>query len=96
MVEEILTVVLQSVVPFLVGSIAVWLYYRQQLITVQTELEDKKVIINELIQHSNRIQLAHESVSKVKPVKKEMERTILSLLTEAQKVKYKAYLEKKK
>ena len=71
MVEEILTVVLQSVVPFLVGSIAVWLYYRQQLITVQTELEDKKVIINELIQHSNRIQLAHESVSKVKPVKKE-------------------------
>ena len=32
----------------------------------------------------------------VKPVKKEMERTILSLLTEAQKVKYKAYLEKKK
>ena len=71
MVEEILTVVLQSVVPFLVGSIAVWLYYRQQLITVQTELEDKKVIINELIQHSNRIQLAQESVSKVKPVKKE-------------------------
>ena len=71
MVEGILTVVLQSVVPFLVGSIAVWLYYRQQLITVQTELEDKKVIINELIQHSNRIQLAQESVSKVKPVKKE-------------------------
>ena len=71
MVEEILTVVLQSVVPFLVGSIAVWLYYRQQLITVQTELEDNKVIINELIQHSNRIQLAQESVSKVKPVKKE-------------------------
>ena len=71
MVEEILTVVLQSVVPFLVGSIAVWLYYRQQLITVQTELEDKKVIINELIQHSNRVQLTHESVSKVKPVKKE-------------------------
>ena len=71
MVEGILTVVLQSVVPFLVGSIGVWLYYRQQLITVQTELEDKKVIINELIQHSNRIQLTQESVSKVKPVKKE-------------------------
>lgn len=71
MLDGILTVVLQSVVPFLVGSIGVWLYYRQQLITVQTELEDKKVIINELIQHSNRVQLTQESVSKVKPIKKE-------------------------
>jgi len=71
MVEGILLIVLQSVVPFLIGSIGVWLYYRQQLANVQTELEDKKVIINELIEHANRVQQNHESVSKVKPVKKE-------------------------
>ena len=71
MVEVILTIVLQSVVPFLIGSIGVWIYYRQLLINIQTELEDKKVIINELIEHANRVQQTHESVGKAKPVKKE-------------------------
>ncbi len=71
MVEGILTFVLQSVVPFLVGFISVWLYYRQKLVTVQTELEDKKVIIKELINHSNMVQQTQESVGKVKPIKKE-------------------------
>jgi hypothetical protein len=76
MVEGILLIVLQSVVPFLIGSIGVWLYYRQQLINVQTELEDKKVIINELIEHANRVQQTQESVTKVKPLKKEKSLTV--------------------
>ena len=43
--------------------------------------------------HKDNEEAAKEEI---KPVKKEMERTILSLLTEAQKVKYKEYLDKKK
>lgn len=69
--NSVLFITVNSVIPFLVGSVGVWLYYRQKLVTVQTELEDKKVIIKELIEHSNRVQQTQESVSKVKPIKKE-------------------------
>lgn len=69
--NSVLFITVNSVIPFLVGSVGVWLYYRQKLVTVQTELEDKKVIINELIEHANRVQQTQESVSKAKPVKKE-------------------------
>jgi ABC-type nickel/cobalt efflux system permease component RcnA len=56
MLEEILVIVLRSVVPFLVGSVGVWLYYRNKFTEVLTELEDKKVIIKTIHEHADEIE----------------------------------------
>jgi len=61
--NEILLFTVRSVVPFLVGLLAVWLYYRHQFIEVLTELEDKKAIIAALANHSD--ELERESVRKI-------------------------------
>lgn len=56
MLEQILVVVLQSVVPFLIGSGGVWFYYRNKFTEVLTELEDKKVIIKTIHDHADQIE----------------------------------------
>ena len=61
--NEILLFTVRSVVPFLVGLLAVWLYYRHQFIEVLTELEDKKAIIAALANHSD--ELEKENVRKI-------------------------------
>ena len=61
--NEILLFTVRSVVPFLVGLLAVWLYYRHQFIEVLTELEDKKAIIAALANHS--VELEKENVRKI-------------------------------
>lgn len=53
MLEQILIIVLQTVVPFLIGSFGVWFYYRDKFTNVLTELEDKKAIIAALANHSD-------------------------------------------
>jgi hypothetical protein len=85
MTEQIFTIVLQSVLPFLIGGGGVWLYYRNKFTEVLTELEDKKVIIKTIHQHADDIErqnvkkmskehnakVAKEKVKKTKkPVKK--------------------------
>jgi len=61
--NEILLFTVRSIVPFLVGLLAVWLYYRHQFIEVLTELEDKKAIIAALANHSD--ELERENVRKI-------------------------------
>jgi len=53
MLEQILVIVLHSVVPFIIGSVGVWFYYRDKFTEVLTELEDKKAIIAALANHSD-------------------------------------------
>jgi hypothetical protein len=62
MLEQILAIVLQSVVPFLIGGGGVWLYYRNKFTEVLTELEDKKVIIKTIHDHADQIE--RENVKK--------------------------------
>lgn len=61
--NEILLFTVRSVLPLLVGVVAVWLYYRHQFIEVLTELEDKKAIIAALANHSD--ELERENVRKI-------------------------------
>lgn len=61
--NEILLFTVRSVLPLLVGVVAVWLYYRHQFIEVLTELEDKKAIIAALANHSD--ELERETVRKI-------------------------------
>ena len=61
--NEILLFTVRSIVPFLVGLLAVWLYYRHRFIEVLTELEDKKAIIAALANHSD--ELERENVRKI-------------------------------
>jgi len=56
MLEQILVIVLQSVLPFLIGGGGVWLYYRNKFTEVLTELEDKKVIIKTIHDHADQIE----------------------------------------
>jgi hypothetical protein len=56
MLEQIIAIVLQSVIPFLIGGGGVWLYYRNKFTEVLTELEDKKVIIKTIHQHADEIE----------------------------------------
>jgi hypothetical protein len=62
MLEQILAIVLQSVLPFLIGGGGVWLYYRNKFTEVLTELEDKKVIIKTIHDHADQIE--RENVKK--------------------------------
>lgn len=43
----------------LVGSVTIWLYYRNKFTEVLTELEDKKVIIKTIHQHADEIERAN-------------------------------------
>jgi hypothetical protein len=76
MSEQILAIVLQSVLPFLVGGAGVWLYYRNKFTEVLTELEDKKVIIKTIHEHADEIErqnvkkMAKEHNAKVAKAKK--------------------------
>jgi hypothetical protein len=56
MLEQIFAIVLQSVVPFLIGGGGVWLYYRDKFTEVLTELEDKKTIIKAIHDHADEIE----------------------------------------
>lgn len=61
--NEILLFSIRSILPLLVGVVAVWLYYRHQFMEVLTELEDKKAIIAALANHSD--ELERENVRKI-------------------------------
>jgi|APGre2960657404_1045060.scaffolds.fasta_scaffold00319_13 hypothetical protein len=63
MLEQVLFIVLTSVVPFFIGAIGVWLYYRDKFTNILTELEDKKAIIAALANHSDEIE--RENVKKL-------------------------------
>lgn len=54
--NSILMIIVNSVIPFLVGVIGVWLYYRSKFISVLEELADKKAIISALVHHSDEIE----------------------------------------
>jgi hypothetical protein len=56
MSEQIFAILLQSVLPFLIGGIGVWLYYRNKFTEVLTELGDKKVIIKTIHEHADEIE----------------------------------------
>jgi hypothetical protein len=56
MLEQIFAIVLQSVLPFLIGGGGVWLYYRNKFTEVLTELEDKKTIIKAIHDHADEIE----------------------------------------
>ena len=62
MLEQIFAIVLQSVLPFLIGGGGVWLYYRNKFTEVLTEIEDKKVIIKTIHDHADQIE--RENVKK--------------------------------
>lgn len=51
--NSILMITVNSVIPFVIGSVGVWLYYRNKFTEVLTELEDKKAIIAALANHSD-------------------------------------------
>ena len=38
------------------GSVSIWLYYRDKFTNVLTELEDKKVIIKTIYEHADQIE----------------------------------------
>ena len=63
MSEQILVIVLHSVVPFIIGCVGVWFYYRDKFISLLTELEDKKAIIAALANHSDEQE--KQSVKKI-------------------------------
>lgn len=46
----------------ILGSVSIWLYYRNKFSTVLTELEDKKVIIKTIHDHADQIE--RENVKK--------------------------------
>ena len=67
MLEEILLIVLRSVIPFLLGFIAVWLYYRNKNQELAENIADKSVIISALTDY--QVNLEKSMVSKPKPIK---------------------------
>jgi len=67
MLEEILVIVLRSVIPFLLGSIGVWLYYRNKNQELAENIADKSVIISALTDY--QVNLEKSMVSKPKPIK---------------------------
>jgi hypothetical protein len=63
MSEQIIAILLQAIIPFLIGGGGVWLYYRDKFREVLTELEDKKLIIKTIHQHADDIE--RENVKKM-------------------------------
>lgn len=51
-----LEIILTAIGGIVLGSIAMWLYYREKFTEVLTELEDKKVIIKTIHQHADEIE----------------------------------------
>ncbi len=95
MLEQILAIVLQSVVPFLIGGGGVWLYYRNKFTEVLTELEDKKVIIKTIHDHADQIErenvkkFAKEHNAKVAKVAKVTKKAAETKTADKPKRKYK-------
>jgi len=56
MLEGILLIVLQTVLPFVIGSVGVWLYYRDRFTDILNDLADKKAIIAALANHSDDLE----------------------------------------
>lgn len=85
-----LEIILTAIGGIVLGSIAIWLYYREKFTEVLTELEDKKVIIKTIHQHADEIerqnvkQFAKEHNAKVAAKKVKAEKP-----TEKPKRKYK-------
>lgn len=77
-----LEIVLTAIGGIVLGSIAIWLYYREKFTEVLTELEDKKVIIKTIHQHADEIerqnvkQFAKEHNAKVAAKKVKAEKPI--------------------
>lgn len=87
MLEQIFAIVLQSVIPFIIGGGGVWLYYRNKFTEVLTELEDKKTIIKAIHDHADHIERenvktfakqhnAKVAKEKVKKAKKPTKKTV--------------------
>lgn len=49
-------ILIYSIGGIIFGSVSIWLYYRNKFKDVLTELEDKKVIIKTIHQHSDEIE----------------------------------------
>lgn len=74
--EQILAIVLQIVLPFLIGGGGVWLYYRNKFTEVLDELEDKKTIIKAIHDHADVIEKQNAKVKKsAKVVKEQIKKT---------------------
>jgi len=54
-----LEIILTAVGGLVLGSVSIWLYYREKFTEVLTELEDKKVIIKTIHQHADEIERAN-------------------------------------
>ena len=46
----------QTVLPFVIGSVGVWLYYRDRFTDILNDLADKKAIIAALANHSDDLE----------------------------------------
>ena len=64
--EGIFVIVLQSVIPFLIGGGGVWLYFRDKFTEVLTELEDKKSIIKAIHEHADQIERVNVKIQSKK------------------------------
>jgi len=62
--NSILMIIVNSVVPFLIGAIGVGLYYRSKLTEVLNELADKKAIVAAVIHHSEEQERANVKVKR--------------------------------
>ncbi len=74
----------------LVGGIILWLYYRNKFTDVLTELEDKKVIIKTIHQHTDAIERQNvKQYAKDHNVKVAKKEKVAKKTTETPKRKYK-------
>jgi hypothetical protein len=89
MLEQIFAIVLQSVVPFLIGGGGVWLYYRNKFTEVLTELEDKKLIIKTIHQHADEIERQNVKKMAKEHNAKVAKKTKVEKVVEKPKRKYK-------
>jgi hypothetical protein len=89
MLEQIFAIVLQSVVPFLIGGGGVWLYYRNKFTEVLTELEDKKLIIKTIHQHADEIERQNVKKMAKEHNTKVAKKTKVEKVVEKPKRKYK-------
>ena len=56
MLEQVIDVVVKSVLPFLIGSIGVWFYYREKNQELAEALADKTAIVTSLLSHSDELE----------------------------------------
>ena len=81
-------ILIYSIAGIIVGSLSIWIYYRNKFKEVLTELEDKKVIIKTIYQHTDEIerqnvkQVAKQHNEKVSKTKEKKEtKTVKSTKT---------------